>query len=494
VKYFILILALVSASAFAESPSGGGGGGFKPSSGGGFDNAPKGAPNSKAGNGSGGAPDATANAGADSGASTDSATSPPPEFYADKFGKNWSATKQNEDMLKDPALVDEATKDGNLSQEDSYTLVSNTLYGCVEVAASGRDDGACKTDPNHPECAGVARALANATNCLEYFTPATLGCKRYGTAEYSLEEWIAVGDQFQAQMVSCAERKKIFEDKKLDLKLGSLTQNIGAANYKTSIPGGPSLAGMLLAPQSNVSGEIKPDITVEALDWSELSTKVKDGASYLGYHEGDIIRASLKGETFSSIVTESPFAKDLNIENRAKLDEGLSDSKMIANRVIQTYQENGGQSLAENDTASGSNGQEQPGELRVNLNQPAFGSEAYGNTAAGQGAPANATGGAVAPGGNGKAEAADAAEAHKMLEAERIEAVAKAAAIYRAESKPYRTPASIVQAKVEDLFDTTLFHRVSQAYRRKSAGMKTFDSRSGDLIRSIERPEIFRNL
>jgi hypothetical protein len=51
-----------------------------------------------------------------------------------------------------------------------------------------------------------------------------------------------------------------------------------------------------------------------------------------------------------------------------------------------------------------------------------------------------------------------------------------------------------MQSKVEDLLDTTLFQRISQTYRRKSSGMRTFDTRSGDMIRSIEKPEIFRSL
>lgn len=421
---------------------------------------------------------------------TATSTATATESYADKFGKNWSSTKQNEDLLKDKAMVDEASKDGNLSQEDAYIMTSNTLFRCVEVAAGGREDDICKTDANHPECVGVAGALKNATNCLEYFTPATLGCKKYGTSDYNLEEWIAVGDQFQTQMVACAEKRNNFDADKKNGKLESLTEMIGASNYLEKLAGGPTMKDTPFNVDSKVSGSIKSDLNLSSVDWDSLASRIKDGASYLGYQDGDIVRASLKGESFSSIVTESPFAQKLNYENRAKLDEGLADSKLISQRVVQSHREKTGiEPLAEaSEPVAAQN------EIHVGANHPAQSDESGAR---------DATGGAVSPGkteGQGNTTAAANANTatspgnRALLEAERLEAVARAAAIARAENKAYRSPASVVQSKVEDLLDTTLFQRISQTYRRKSAGMKTFDARSGDLIRSIEKPEIFRSL
>lgn len=419
---------------------------------------------------------------------TSTSTSTATNTNADKFGKNWKSVKGNEDLLKDKALLDEGTKDGNLSQEDAYVLTSNTLYGCVEVAANGRDDEVCKNDPNHPECAGIARALANATNCLEYFTPATLGCKKYGTSEYSLDEWIAVGDQFQNQMVDCANRKKDIDETDTVGKLGSLTEMIGASNYLTKLAKGPSMKGSSLAPGSKVSGSIKLDTKVSSVEWETLASRIKDGASYLGYQDGDILRASLKGESFSSIVQESPFAQKLNYENRAKLEEGLADSKMISQRVVQAHRE-------KNEPIAATESPEEQGEIRIGANH---------STPPAESGEKSATGGAVAPASEAQAaakpKAADAKPAgvnegsRAMLESERLEAVAQAAALARSEKRAYRAPASLAQSRVEDLLDTTLFQRISQTYRRRGAGMKVLDSRSGDLIRSIEKPEIFRSL
>lgn len=421
---------------------------------------------------------------------TSTSTSTATNTYAEKFGEKWKSVKGNEDLLKDKAMVDEATKDGNLSQEDAYIMTSNTLYSCVEVAASGRDDEVCKSDPNHPECVGVARALANATNCLEYFTPATLGCKRYGTAEYSLDEWIAVGDQFQSQMVDCANRKENIDKTDNAGRIESLTEMIGAKNYMGKLASGPNMKGSSLAPDSKISGSIKPDMEVSSVEWESLASRIKDGASYLGYQDGDILRASLKGESFSSIVQESPFAQKLNYENRAKLEEGLADSKMISQRVVQAHRE-------KNEPVAATENPEEQGEIRIGANYSAHPAES---------GEKSATGGAIAPANEAQAaakpKAADATAkpagvnegSRAMLESERLEAVAQAAALARSEKRAYRAPASLAQSRVEDLLDTTLFQRISQTYRRRGAGMKILDSRSGDLIRSIEKPEIFRSL
>lgn len=415
---------------------------------------------------------------------------------AEKFGDNWKSSKKSEDLLLDKALQGENGKNVNLSQEDSYTMVSNTLYTCVEVAANGRTDEICQTTPNHPECVGVAGALANATSCAEYFTPATLGCKTYGTSGYGIDEWVAIGEQFQNQMVSCAKKKEEFDSAEYGAKLRSLTDMIGAQSKGASITA-PNLKDAILAPASSVSGDIKKDMSVGSLDWDDLAGKIRDGASYLGYQNGDIIKASMKGEPFSSIVSESPFVQKLNFENRAKVEEGLADSKMIAQRVVQTHQEKtGSEPLAE--MAQNFSPTEQSGSVHIG---PKDGTSPYASNA-----EQSATdSGGLAPDSRPASPSTQSTPTYSaapisqersrlMLEAERQELVAATAARARSEKKSYRELASMAQSRVENLMDTSLFQRVSQAYRRRSSGMNGLESRSGDLIRSIEKPEIFRDL
>lgn len=300
-------------------------------------------------------------------------------------------------------------------------------------------------------------------------------------------------------MVACANKKQDLDKADAGGKLESLTEMIGASNYLTKLGNAPTMKGASLSPDSKISGSIKPDMNVSSVDWDTLASRIKDGASYLGYQDGDLLRASVKGESFASIVTESPFAKKLNYENRARLDEGLADSKMVAQRVVESHRDKTGSEPLAAAPAPATAASGTDNEIRIASNQAGSPAESgERNASGGAVAPATQAGQAQAQAGNGEKAAAnkgaEAAANRAMLEAERLEAVAQAAALARAEKRTYRSPASVVQSKVEDLLDTSLFQRISQTYRRKSNNMRTFDSRSGDLIRSIEKPEIFRSL
>jgi hypothetical protein len=338
----------------------------------------------------------------------------------------------------------------------------------------------------------VAGSTKNATNCLEYF-PGTTDCKTFGTSEFNSSEWMAVGKLFTLKIEDCkeeSERYKVAATEKVRL-YSSMTEMIGAGNYLQKLADAPTMNGASYNPNSKISGQLANQVEVKSIDWESFASSVEDGASHLGYEEGDILRATFKGESFDSIVSNSPFVKNkLNYVQRAQIEESLADSKMVAQRVMQTYRTKTGAEPVEVAESPA-----QSGDVQIAANHQAQTPESN---------ETNASGGAVAPGSTAespkeaKANAAPAAGApsgsRAMLEAERLEAVARAAALARAENKSYRSPASVMQSKVEDLLDTTLFQRISQTYRRKSSGMRTFDTRSGDMIRSIEKPEIFRSL
>jgi hypothetical protein len=416
---------------------------------------------------------------------------------------NWVAKKNNDAMFTQGSGLENPNAD--LTQSGSQILQSNTLYNCVETSIEGRKDDLCQKDPNDPECVGLLGALSSATTCKEYFDPPSLGCKVYGKGDYSMAEWIAVGEQFHGSMTSCKDFKDDKESKDQDFT--NFTEML-TFNPKQLAPDAPSLGGLNLS-QSSVSGVIKDEsLTVNASGWEDLAGKFTDGASYLGYENGDILRATGQGESYASIVSSSPFAEKLNAVNRQKLDEALEDSKMIATRVAQTSRERRGDASATEESTP-----------RINQGPDSVISSSHDGTVREEtdGIGVIRTGSSVT--------AADSAAnipkperglaslsqptsspaikpkkpAHRLTEAERIEAIQRAAALSRLTHEPYLAPAPAAEntalaAPAEALTDLSLFQRVSRTYRKHSLWMNPLSEHSGDKLRSMAKPELFREL
>jgi hypothetical protein len=251
-------------------------------------------------------------------------------------------------------------------------------------------------------------------------------------------------------------------------------------------------------------------LAVNASGWEDLAGKLTDGASFLGYENGDILRATGKGESFASIVSSSPFAEKLNAVNRRKLDEALEDSKMIADRVAQTSREKRGDSSPAEDAAprvdqspesdvssphSGLVGAETDGlgVIRTGISPTAA---ANGTNDAGE-TPSAAEGTSAPP---ASTVMALKRPAQRLTEAQRIEAIQLAATRSRLAHEPYRGPASASEnaapaAAPETLADDlSLFQRVSRTYRKRSPWLNPLGERAGDRLRSMAKPEIFRGL
>jgi hypothetical protein len=247
---------------------------------------------------------------------------------------------------------------------------------------------------------------------------------------------------------------------------------------------------------------------VNASGWEDLAEKFTDGASYLGYENGDILRATAKGETYASILSSSPFAEKLNALNRKKLDEALEDSNMIAARVAQTNRERSGDASATEDPVPQIN--QSPYSVISSSHDGTISEVSDGIGVIKTGSSATAADGTadIQKPGRGIASLSQPTSspaikpkktAHRLTEAERIEAIQRAAALSRLTHEPYRAPVAAAEntalaAPAEALTDLSLFQRVSRTYRKHSLWMNPLGEHSGDKLRSMAKPELFREL
>jgi hypothetical protein len=214
-------------------------------------------------------------------------------------------------------------------QNESFTVQSNVMYGCVDTSLGGRQDAVCQTNPKAPECVGLKKTLENATNCLEYFVPATLGCKTYGTTEHSAEDWVAFGNNFYNTLGQCAVTKTS-NDEKRD-KLVSLTDMVVYDPTNPNGIGGPGILSGVPNSGANSTISQKP-----ANELEQILQNLDDGASRLGYQTGDIIKSAQRKESFLSVVMDSPFVNDLNVVNRSMFESGIQNAELIVARVKET--------------------------------------------------------------------------------------------------------------------------------------------------------------
>lgn len=243
----------------------------------------------------------------------------------------FAATRDiNGNVTADAATANEKLFDSTVEveptfqQNESFTVQGNVMYGCVDTTLNGRQDDICVTNSKAPECVGLKKTLENATNCLEYFVPATLGCKTYGTAEHSPEDWVAFGNNYYNTLSQCAVTKSENDEKRE--KLVSLTDMVVYDPTNPNGLGGPGIASGLnkASVNSTVSQNSTEQLSLQNID---------DGASRLGYQTGDIIKSALRKEPFLNVVLDSPFVNDLNVVNRSKFESGIQNADSIVARV-----------------------------------------------------------------------------------------------------------------------------------------------------------------
>lgn len=157
-----------------------------------------------------------------------------------------------------------------LSFNSAHADPSPEMNNCIELAIRGSHEGDCALNPDGILCVGLQEALSNATNCAESFEAAAFGCKKYGTADHSQEEWLAIAEMHLTSLSACNDNTQ-----------------------------------------------------------SELHYIGADGAANLGYQNGEIVTNSLKGMSLYQIFSSSPFARKLNITQLVAIQIAMGNSKAI---------------------------------------------------------------------------------------------------------------------------------------------------------------------
>lgn len=464
-----------------------------------------------------------------------------PGDAASKFASEWEATGQNGDLFCD------TVKDlGTLSDLDSRKAHGQVLRDCAVTSIEGRKDDVCKDDPTNPECIGSRQALANATTCREYFDPAkpALGCKTLGAGEYDSEVWLAFAETYVTAASDCSVLKTATEErtnKKVlyktngdawtvdgDEMLADASESLSVkldTNANSDIINGTNVA-QLATSESTVSGRSKAqDVPYNAAkeEMIKISKTIEDGASSLGYEEGEILRQTAQGKKFTEIVTESPFFDNLNEPTRRKIETGLADSRSLVAKVKTERKEMAAakgeidaQEALDNSiltarpelsgsgfVSAGSSGSSRMGSrpdqvVSAGSNQEKVDPKADSKNA---GTQAIAAGAAIESGkvNPGSLKAVGEKDTNrKMTESERIAALAEAALKARLSG---RTLASVLAAPSPtpqpalteaELTELNLFLRIHQTYQKHRPALKR--SETGKAMQGMDAPDIFKDL
>lgn len=426
--------------------------------------------------------------------------------------ESFAATKDAEGNI----IADETTKNDELfeatvnvepkfSQEESFIVQSNVMYNCVDTSLNGRQDDICVTNPKAPECVGLKKTLENATNCLEYFVPATLGCKTYGTAEHPAEDWVAFGNNYFTTLSQCTGTKTTSDDTKQ--KLQSLTEMI-VYDPNSIVSSGPTLLkNYSQSGWNSTISETKKEEGVFSKLWN-------DGSSLLGYQDGDILKSAAKGDSFLDVVINSPFANDLNVVNREKLENGITNSAIIIERIksagkLPTM-------AAEEDTApsiessvsvdtgkigiptSQQNNTPQSSQSSTSLPGPGFLSADQVNATAFTSSPTTQKADTSEKLTQNSTQTVESSFGRKPLLAERIAQMELAAK----QKKEIRSLASEEKPDSEDTANSlmygseevSLFQRVRKFYSKRQEGFRAMGAKTTESILQIEKPKIFEEL
>lgn len=407
--------------------------------------------------------------------------------------ENWAATKYNSKEI----LQAELEKESAPNQKDAYTLQSNIMYGCVDKSLNGRTDSACASTPDHPECTGLSKSLGNATVCVEMFEPASLGCKVYGKGGYAMEDWIGFGGQYYDSLKSCASSKT--ESDKLIPTLVSAEQ-LEMVNFKANGPLGSGVEIFKSEPKSNLtqtsSSTTEEGTTLAVQDLEKLIESNPDGASALGYEEGEIIRRAVKGEAYVKVILDSPFAEKLSEPLRARAETAANDPLEATKTALAKNGLESGDPLP-TATAASSTSPYSPNSVSAtnpslpaytqNLQQsnPDFDAPYYNLDSPSKEMEQDLK----------KLTANEPSNPKTPLLSDRIAQLERMAK-NSSPSLRGRSLASIQEPQESPpmVEDATLFNRVSVAYRKRQLGLRSQESITGKAVRSMDQPAFFKEL
>jgi hypothetical protein len=328
-----------------------------------------------------------------------------------------------------------------------------------------------------------------------------------------MEEWMAFGTQFDNALQGCGGSQATVNNAVADHPLQSLTDML---SYDPTTPTPTGVTIVTSGSSSTVSGSVKqePPLKVNAFSWEEAAKKFDDGASVLGYDDGDILRKTGQGESFLDIVTESPFAQNPNEPNQKSLENGINNAGEIAENARERQK-----ALAQMGNEPGDSGNAPKGE---SITPSSAGDD--GHQAANKGSQADAgvtyvgetpTPGAAGPktatplpaseridaNANTGAGAPSAGHAaHRMTIAEKIEALQKAALAARKAGRALASLAATgespdIKRTDEEMVGYSLFERVSLMYRKRGPSLERYEaSATARDIQKMSQPEFFKGL
>lgn len=396
---------------------------------------------------------------------------PPPNNGSTQRAQNWNPTKYNNDMLTTPPVpsynrtdLTGVPKGEAIRQADAIVANSNTLNSCITTSINGRTDSLCTNTPNHPECVGLSGAAESISTaeCIEYFVPATLGCKVYAKNGFTMQEWAVFGDQYTRGIQECFSTKP-GTDASAD-KMVSLTDMVTPASAGND-PSGSSRS------QSGIS-----ESTIQDKD---SPSATKDGSTYLGYEDGEIVQRAKSGDTFFDILIDSPFGSKLSRQQKAAIEDAKSNSDEIAEKALERQSK-----LADNSDKAA------PDDTEASAVSDA---ERTPGRAVAPGAMVSAV---VPPGALKLSQTPNIA-----LQTGGKAAVAANAAGNGSAESTKRQPASSQAAKdspsaaIAKDAEISLFARITLIYRKKAPGLKRLEvSETGRAIKSMDTPEFFKSL
>lgn len=135
---------------------------------------------------------------------------------------------------------------------------------CIETAIGGRFDGDCANDHEADACVGMQLALRNALRKDQCRARAGEGCLAYAYRQNTQSQWVSVAAGYLAVFHQCVRN-----------------------HYGSNDSSGAQ----------------------EALDdpnFRALLASLEEGASSFGLREGSILRRTLEGESFESVLSSSP--------------------------------------------------------------------------------------------------------------------------------------------------------------------------------------------
>ncbi|MCO5142167.1 MAG: hypothetical protein M9962_03655 [Oligoflexia bacterium] len=437
------------------------------------------------------------------------APSPPPAAAptAPNAADTWVAEKTNTGLFNNS--VEEQTASGQVMNEDgvlenklmidqraSFQANANSMYNCVDTSISGRTDTVCASDPTNPECVGLNSALNNSTNCA-MLAPDGVTCLAYGANGYTGEEWLAFGTQYFDGMLGCfsahTENATVLNTDTGENKLENLTDIVsgGSTSATTagvlgfSAPGGSSsdISASSKNKEQSSKNTYNQKSKSSSYGWEYFAEKINDGASYIGYNNGEIFKRAEEKESFLTVFTDSPFYQNkLNKKQQASSEEAINYPQDPINSAKEKYaakkeeRELNGETVAE---ASSENKDATANDLMDAINSQ-IGHEETQQPIAGGSATYS-----LNSSDNENKQTTNLPYYNK-------EVVAELAA--RRSLASVNNPSQSEQLSALRTEDLSIFERVSLTYRKVSPHMKSLESQTGKDLRRLDTPTFFKNL